>query len=607
MAYDADKGKVGQNWVWYVEIEPRTCDNVYGVNPCTASGAQCAYSWATCEDLPNFVLTNRTFKFSSKEGEKVFAGTAVMPTLERVSDIPTEIDPKKSTTINARMSLTFQDVKDPPPMDSDKGAGKYYTYRDATFWRIFTRIYRESYKYCTMRIYEGLASYTSINDFKLKRELLVNNIEFMSSGKVRVTGTDKTRTTKGIKIPNAISSSNVLTQAITGASSIAYITDGTEYKMKADSSASYMKVIDETNGDEYIQFVSIVDDSLTLALGGGRGLFGTSAVDHAIGCKVIQVAVFADVADTGIAADTGVNPVDAIKTILEGWVEIDAGDIDGTQFDTERDDWYLQWKVRRIIESPVQADKLISQLNQMMLSNVWQDENEKLTFKGLTPVAPGDTRVEFKTSENVLDDSLRIDNKTETMVSRVTVHFEPNDTWGLKDHKNEDDFSQHLIWINAAAENPNGMGSEPVEIEFFVDWIYTISEAKGFASRYIRRFSPIAPAEIEFEVYRRDSDTETGDIIDFTSNFFVEDDGSDDTINIQILSKKENQSGIIKMKALETRFALKYAFITPSPSGGWPDWTASTDEEKLYGYICDQNSAGDEFFMSDGAGASYIW
>jgi len=607
MAYDDDKGKVGQEWVWYVEIEPRTCDEIYGTAPCTASGGQCGYSWATCEDRNNFDLTTRTFKFSSKKGMPVFIGTEVMPTLLSVGDIPTEINPDKSTTLNARVQLTFEDVADPPPMDSDKGAGKFYEYRDSTFWRIFTRIYRESYKYCQMRIYEGLASYTSLNDFSLKRELLVNNIEFQSDGRVRVTGTDKTRTTKTIKIPNAISSTNVLTQPLTSSSSLVYITDGSEFKLLADGEPSYIKVIDDANGDEYVQFVGIdsTPNTLTLPLGAGRGFFGTTEVDHPAGCKVIQVAPFCDEADTGIASDSGMNPVDAIKHILEGWVGIDPSDIDDYQFDGERDDWYSVWRIRRIIESPIKADKLVSQLNQIMMSNVWQNEEQKLTFKGLVPVAPGATRVEFKTDENVLDDSLKINNKTETMVSRVTVHFAPDDIWGTKDHTDEDEFSEHLIWINAAAENANGMGSDPVEIEFFVDWVYAISEAKGFASRYIRRFSPTAPAEITFRVYRADSDVETADIIDFTSPFFVDDDGSDDTVNFQILSKAENQSGVIKMKALETKFALKYGFIGPNTLPDW-DYSAITDEERAYAYIAAVDSSG-EPYMSDGGPVTYIW
>jgi len=602
--YDSDIKKLGQNWVWYVEIEPRTCDNVYGNSPCTASGGQCAYSWATCEDKDNFVLTSRIFKFSSKHGFKIFDGEEVQPTLTAVSDIPTEIDPKKSITINARVQITFEDVPNPTPFDSDKGTGKFYEYRDATFWRIFLRIYRESYKYCSLRLYEGLSSYTSLSDFSLRRELKVNNIEIMSDGKVKVTATDKTRTTKTIKIPNAISSTNVLSQAVTGTPGWIYVTDSSEFKILADGSQSYMKIIDPTNGDEYVMFFAIdPGNALRLQLGGGeRGLFGTTKVDHAIGCKVIQVAAFCDITDTGISADIGMNPVDVAKQILSGWVGIPSADVDTAQFNTERDNWYPSLKYRRIVESPTDADKLLAQLNQFMMANIWQDESQKLTFKGLVPIAPGEERIEFKTTENILNQSLVRNNKTETQVSRVIVHFAPDDIWGLKDHTSEDEFSEHLIWIDAAAENSNGQG-DPIEVEFFADWIYNISEAKSFASRYIRRFAPTAPAELSFQVYRRDANVYTGNIVDLISDFFVEDDGSDKTINIQILSKSESQRGIIQMKALETKFALKYAFITPS---GYPDWTAADEDERLYGYICDEDSSGN-VFMSDGSGASYIW
>jgi len=170
MAYDDDKGKVGQNWVWFVQINPRTCTRTYGSYPCFASGGQCAYSWSTCEypSAFGFSDTSKVYYFSSKHGKKVqaFAYFPVMPTLLSVSDLATELNPNKSTTLNARMQLTFEDVKNPPPFNSEKGAGKYYEYRNSTFWRIFTKIYEESYRYCRIRIYEGLAEYTTIADFK---------------------------------------------------------------------------------------------------------------------------------------------------------------------------------------------------------------------------------------------------------------------------------------------------------------------------------------------------------------------------------------------------------------------------------------------------------
>jgi len=597
MAWSDDIGKIGRSWVWYIEIEPRACANVYGNSPCTASGGQCGYSWATCEDPNNFVLDTVTYKFSSKDGPKIFDGTQVQPTLVSVSDMPTEINPDKSTTINARVQMTFEDVKNPPPLHSDKGAGKFHAYRNATFWRIFTRIYRESYKYCTLRLYEGLSTYTQLSDFSLRRELRVNNIEFLSDGKVRITATDKTRSAKSIKIPNAISSSNVTTAQVTAGDSTIPVTDDSEFKILSAGYPSYAKIIDSVAGDEYVKFTEI--NSVGALANVTRGLFGTSDVTHAAGKKVIQVAVFADDTDTGIAADIGENPVDICKEIILGWIGTAAADVDDTQFDTERDIWYPSLKYRRIIESPVEADKLLSQLNQFMMANIWQNESQKLTFRGLKPQAPGESIAEFKTTENILKDSLKINNKVETQVSRVTVHFAPSDTWGTSDHSSADDFDEHLIWIDAAAENSNGQG-DIVEVEFFADWIYAISEARSFASRYIRRFAPVAPAEIEFEVYRRDAETETGDIIDLTSDLFVDDDGSDDTLNFQILAKSESQKGIIKMKALETKFALKYAFIAPT---GYPDWTSATDAQKEYGYICNTGTEK----MSDGGPASYIW
>lgn len=612
MAWADDIGKLGKNWVWYVEIEPRTCDEVYGVAPCTASGGQCAYSWATCEDPANFDLTTRIFKFASKKGGLTFPGEQVQPTLIAVSDLPTEIDPKKFTTINARIQLTFEDVVNPPPIDVDKGAGKFYAYGTSTFWRIFQRIYRESYKYCAIRIYEGLPEYTTLGDYKLRRELKLNNIEVLSDGKVKVTGTDKTRATKQIKIPNQISSTNLTDASMgPGATAPVPVTDTTEFKEMPFASGpfyeqNYVKIIDESSGgeDEYIRF-DWIDHVNGLLEGTERGLFGTNITSHPAGCKVIQVAAFANNADTGLLADLGMNPIDAILFILRGWVGIAAADIDLTQFEDEKEVWYNSRAIRRIVESPIQADKLIAQLCQLMMGNVWQNEEQKLTFKGFHPNAITETVADLTTTDDIINNTLKNDAKVETQVSRVFLYYSPSDTWGVKDYKDPDEFDDKILWIDAAAENSNGQG-DIVEIEFFANWFWKLEDARRFVSRYIKRYAPTAPAEANFTLYRKDAEIETGDLVDITSPLFVNDDGSDRTVNWQVLAKTESQQGIIKLKALETKFTLRYAIIAPDLSGGNPDYTSATDAQKEYGFICEVLSDGTAQ-MTNGDPAYYIW
>ena len=51
---------------------------------------------------------------------------------------------------------------------------------------------------------------------------------------------------------------------------------------------------------------------------------------------------------------------------------------------------------------------------------------------------------------------------------------------------------------------------------------------------------------------------QTGDIIDVTSFQFLDDDGTQDTVNFQVLSKIESQVGLVKIKALETKFDAKF-------------------------------------------------
>jgi len=163
------------------------------------------------------------------------------------------------------------------------------------------------------------------------------------------------------------------------------------------------------------------------------------------------------------------------------------------------------------------------------------------------------------------------------------MHYAPVDIWGTKDHNDEDEFDGHETAKNASVESADSQG-DVIEKEFFTDWLPFKKEAKIFTHRYLRRYSPEAPAEIEFELTRKDIDVETGSLVNLTSPMFVEDDGSDATLGFQILSKSENLVGRVAIKALETNYVKKYGFIAHT---GYPDYTSGTALQKAHAYICD--------------------
>lgn len=84
------------------------CGNVFGVEPCMATGTPCFNTWKTCKYLPAFFNVGRTYKYSEVDAALPFAG--VRPYVKAVRLLPTEI--KTNVTVNARVSVVMVDEMD---------------------------------------------------------------------------------------------------------------------------------------------------------------------------------------------------------------------------------------------------------------------------------------------------------------------------------------------------------------------------------------------------------------------------------------------------------------------------------------------------------------
>ena len=290
-----------RTFVQLVEIDLDTCLLTYSIAPCTASGGQCSNTFKTCEDKANFDLGVKTFLFQSKRSPLVLKGLQAIPSLVSVSPVSTEIEPRESITINPRMEFIFDDEPDPQPFNHDKGAGFFHPLRKSTFWKILTSIH-PNFRRKPIRLFEGFPDSLK-SEYRLKFSGIIENIEFVDGEKVRVTATDEMKKFRELKIPNAISSSNVTTSLIDAVTTTLPVANGDEFKLLSGGFDAYVKIIDDLNGDEYAKMTNISGNDLTIER---TGLFGTFVNTHAQGVKVVQVAPFLDDADTGADGDEGV-------------------------------------------------------------------------------------------------------------------------------------------------------------------------------------------------------------------------------------------------------------------------------------------------------------
>jgi len=66
MTYDTSRIDDKRIPVTVCELTLDFCANTYGVAPCTASGAvgtECYNTYETCQDIPNYIKTTKTYRF----------------------------------------------------------------------------------------------------------------------------------------------------------------------------------------------------------------------------------------------------------------------------------------------------------------------------------------------------------------------------------------------------------------------------------------------------------------------------------------------------------------------------------------------------------------
>ena len=114
MSYNLQKAKFAKEPVYLIEIDLTACSLVYGNSPCTASGAasaSCFNSFKTCQDLPNFATTTKTYRFSSTrlDGSQGDTDAPTFPVVLDVNTAPTQLTPAKGLGIRSTCTIKMTD------------------------------------------------------------------------------------------------------------------------------------------------------------------------------------------------------------------------------------------------------------------------------------------------------------------------------------------------------------------------------------------------------------------------------------------------------------------------------------------------------------------
>jgi hypothetical protein len=122
------------------------------------------------------------------------------------------------------------------------------------------------------------------------------------------------------------------------------------------------------------------------------------------------------------------NPVDIIQALLKTHMGIEASLVDDAKFDSEQSLWLSGWLFDRVLTKPVEANKLLNELQVETNSFVIHD-GELISFKHFAPPIPGQTIEEYTDDYNILDGSFtQKSGYKDQFFNRVVVYYDYNES-----------------------------------------------------------------------------------------------------------------------------------------------------------------------------------
>lgn len=226
-----------------------------------------------------------------------------------------------------------------------------------------------------------------------------------------------------------------------------------------------------------------------------RGQLGTTAAAHNQFDRVQRVLSYES---TPVA--------DIIYDLLTVWAGIPAAYIDKPAWDAEQTEWRELYQFTGHITDPVEVQKLLGELCQQGLVNIWWDERvQEILYRAQRPnFAPNTLTQEGE----LVSDSVVIEEKPERRASQVYVYFGlRNPTLSLADKAS---FANAEAFIDVDKERQYG---EPAVREIFCRWVNTSVIARTLASAYLLRFRDVR-RYITFDLTAKDiANCWTGDVL----------------------------------------------------------------------------------------------
>src|SRR5262245_15424450 len=614
--YEVERDKIARVPQFIVEMAITSCDNNYASatppSTCTpadaGNGNRCYYSFATCQDTPQFridTLGLKTFKFCLKDAPLPVGGADIWPMLKSVVIAPQRIDPERAVTSSERIELQFYDDLSWWNWNQDKASagaltnvpsnpGTVVGRPQGTFWRRFMRIYRN---YANPRNYVkvsvGCVAAGGVeSDFKQRGKYLIENLKINSDGTVTMTLVDKLRLLR-TKAPAKISETNLIAEPVDNSETAIDVDDASELTVPG-TGYTVTIVVDS----EYMNVTGITGNTLTVQ----RGRWGTSAATHADNSPWKEVLMYGTERSDPTQAPLGKNPIDIVVELLQR-AGIAAADNDTTTLNQERDDWIpstvdattgiqtgttFQRAGSTLdagnggISNQTDIETLIKQIREASLLSLWVGEDQKVTGRIFAPARPSVTLTSIIDNENIVKGSLSVDDNEKSRANIVVVAY---DLAAGKNGTEASDYQRVITRVDADGLAAASYGTSGIRFKTILSpWIRAGDSAttSRLGVHLLGRFrNPARQLGLDLEV--KDDAIRCGDFISLSSAWFVKADGTTDDARIMEVQSKERDpdTHILSLSLQDTGLSRRYGFIAPAAT---PDYNSASLTQRRYGF-----------------------
>lgn len=417
----------------------------------------------------------------------------------------------------------------------------------STFWRKWLRRQKFGRVGATVRVYDGYAD-EQLADYR-KRTYIIEKVDRKEDG-VLFRCRDILTRTEFLKAQDPEPSTGILSADINNSV--------TTMTLTGDVTEDYPATGTVRINDEIITYTGrSYSDPITTFTGLTRASDGSEADEHDAGDLVQICTRFTD---------------EDVSTVVKGWLldkaRIQGQLVDVAEIESESTAYLNAYRVTGLLTEPRGIESLIGKLSEECSFYVWWDErSQKIRLKAIRAVAFGEFDTLFSHEDNIIADSMRLEEKPKQRLNIITAYYNPANFAGDLDKPSN--FKNGLKLLNGTTSLPEQYGGVIQTREIFSEFLTTEAEINQTLVRLNSRYADV-PEFSMFMVDAKDREKWVGDIVQISHPLIVDADGERDLRRWLITYAEEIDPGhIIKYECADITLDGFIYLITANGIGNY--------------------------------------